>query len=137
MFGIWGVASNILFELWGIRDGLELGISFNVICLEVEVNCQDLVTRLTENTCLLHNLSTLILDCRNLLSSFEKCKISHIYREGSRCAYGLAKLGSSSTVGRLAKLGSSSTCVFAILDHCPSSLNSILFEDARGVYFPP
>lgn len=66
----------------------------------------------------------LILAIHRLLGSFGNISINQIYREGNFCAY------------KLTDYACSGGCKLVIFEHYPSFLKDLLFDDARGIYFP-
>lgn len=66
----------------------------------------------------------LILAIHRLLGSFGNISINQIYREGNFCAY------------KLTDYASSDGCKLVIFEHYPSFLKDLIFDDARGIYFP-
>ena len=119
-----GSTNSMLAECWGIRDGLEIALSLKISQLEVEVDCEAIITLLTAVANPNHLLNSIISDCRSLLSQLRHVKISHIYREANRCADALARMG-----GRL----QSNFVTFA---NCPQKLAFVYDEDLKGICFP-
>ena len=58
-----GNATNILAELWRIRDGLELACSLNISHLEVEIDCVDIISMIKSTENVYHYLHLSIMDC--------------------------------------------------------------------------
>ena len=67
--------------------------------------------------------SSLIADCKELMSKFPGVQIKHYYREANQCANRLAK--------SIAKLGQD----FVVNGSPPTEINLLLFYDLFGMYF--
>ncbi|MBA0873650.1 hypothetical protein Goshw_005183 [Gossypium schwendimanii] len=81
--------------LQAIRDRLTLALQLNIECIEVESNVVIVVKFITNVAANNLALSTLVNDCKSLMSKFVSIALKHIYREGSQCANKLARLWSS------------------------------------------
>jgi hypothetical protein len=86
----------MLAELWALRDGLIMVKNLNISKLLVEMDSQvavELVWGRYSSTNM--ELTPILIDCRQLVQSFEECSGAHIYREANFCADAMASLGIS------------------------------------------
>ena len=74
-------------------DGLQLALQLGVVCLEVELDAKVVVDLVLSNSVTNRDYSSLLNDCRYLLSRFQQTKVNHTYREANRPADGLANEG--------------------------------------------
>ncbi|MBA0728260.1 hypothetical protein Golax_001173 [Gossypium laxum] len=81
--------------LKAIRDRLTLALQLNIECIEVESNVVIVFKFITNVEANNLALSTLVNDCKSLMSKFVSIALKHIYREGSQCANKSARLWSS------------------------------------------
>ena len=83
-----GITSSFAAELWGVRDGLSLEKQHNIHKIIIELDAKaviDLLLLDNYSSICCHPLSTLIIDCRSLIHSFEEARLLHTYREGNFC----------------------------------------------------
>ena len=64
-------------------------------CLEVELDAKVVVDLVLSNSITNRDYSSLLNDCRYLLSKFQQIRVNHTFWEVNRCANGLAKRGCS------------------------------------------
>ena len=117
-----GTTNCFAAELWGLRNGLSLCLSLNILCLVVEVDAKAVVDILKN-----HNYDNIIIspimeDCRQLVSCFQQIQINHCYRQANRCADLLAKLGVEQEIDFQNFLSS------------PVDILQILQDDRDGLY---
>lgn len=85
-----GIATSLLAELWAIRDGLMLCVDRNLVMVEIELDAKSVVDMLRNSQYTNNSHSSIIEDCRHLISMIPQIRIKHCYREANRCAdYGL------------------------------------------------
>ena len=87
-----GCTTSCVAELWALRDGLNLASSLGIESLIIQLNSLAIVHLLNNSVANLA-LEPLLSDCRNLLRTFPRTRIEHVYREANQCADALAKLG--------------------------------------------
>ncbi|KAG5055015.1 hypothetical protein JHK85_007525 [Glycine max] len=109
-----GRAFVFMAELWGlIRQNIALQVDSKAVPTAIKGNKLGCVSG-----------KRLILAIHRLLGSFGNISINQIYREGNFCAY------------KLTDYASSDGCKLVIFEHYPSFLKDLIFDDARGIYFP-
>ena len=79
-------------ELWALRDELNLASSLGIENLIIQIDVLAIV-HLLNNFAANLALEPLLSDCRNLLRTFPKTRIEHVYRKANQYADALAKLG--------------------------------------------
>ena len=87
-----GCTTSCVAELWALRDGLNLASSLGIESLIIQLDALAIVHLLNNSAANLY-LEPLLSDCRNLLRTFPRTRIEHVYREANQCADALAKLG--------------------------------------------
>ncbi|GKV13012.1 hypothetical protein SLEP1_g24089 [Rubroshorea leprosula] len=120
-----GFATSLAAELWAIRDGLLIAIHRGFNNLIVESDSKTAISMITAGSYNCHHLSTLILDCRELLRQFENIQIGHAVRECNMTADCFARMGTT--------LSSPSFCIF---ESCPPSAAFFCCADAYGLQQP-
>uniref|UniRef100_A0A2N9IBY2 Reverse transcriptase domain-containing protein n=1 Tax=Fagus sylvatica TaxID=28930 RepID=A0A2N9IBY2_FAGSY len=92
-----GIAGGggIQAELRALKDGLVMALELDVLYLAVEMDSLVAVELVSSNRATNVVLSTVVDDCRYLLSRFEQTSVLHIYREANSCADALAKAGAA------------------------------------------
>ncbi|KAH1073682.1 hypothetical protein J1N35_026010 [Gossypium stocksii] len=83
-------------KLWGIREGLQLAKSLNILSLTVELDAMMVVHLLKMPLEDIHLLSTLVRDCLLLIVEMGVMQIQHIFRESNKCVNHLANLAQNS-----------------------------------------
>ena len=86
-----GCTTSCVAELWALRDGLNLASSLGIESLIIQLNALAIVHLLNNSVANLA-LEPLLSDCRNLLRTFPRTRIEHVYREANQCADTLTKL---------------------------------------------
>ena len=130
--GLWiaGFARNLGFcsvpsaECWALREGLQLAKNLNIHSLEVEMDSAFIFSLCKSNNLISHELAPIILDCRELLTTFQKVCFHHNYREANKCADILANWGRSNTQD------------FTFFELCPNFVLPLLLQDLKGVTTP-
>ena len=93
-------------------------------CLEVELDAKVVVDLVLSSSVTNRDYSSLLNDCRYLLSRFQQIRVNHTFREVNRCADELAKRGCSQQED------------FVILFNPPApDIVSLVNEDANGLYY--
>ncbi|KAL0013291.1 hypothetical protein SO802_000360 [Lithocarpus litseifolius] len=111
-----GKTTSFIAELWALRDGLNVCISHNFAAMEVELDAK----ANPNYTNVL--VSSLMDDCRVLVSRIPQIHFRHCYREGNRC------------VDALARMGGTQASDFLILACPPMDLVKLLDFDFHGLY---
>lgn len=83
----------MLTELWGIRDGLNLAFQLEITHLEVETDSTTAISLIKNKPPNSHPYSSMINDCRLMMTTFSGIRMDHAYREANFCAYLMAKKG--------------------------------------------
>jgi hypothetical protein len=119
-----GRASSVLAELWGVRDGLQLAISLNIDCLEVELDAELLIHLFFSPPSSNHVYSSIINDCRWLMTQIPRCEMHHAYREANRVADALARIGCFQSDA------------FVLYDYPPAQVDVLLELDVSELTVP-
>ena len=88
-----GVATNIIVEFWALRDGLILALKLGITHLLVELDAKVVVDLVLSRKPSNSPYSSLLNDCRFLLSQLQQVRINHAFREANCYADSLAKGG--------------------------------------------
>ncbi|KAK9100199.1 hypothetical protein Scep_023629 [Stephania cephalantha] len=88
-------ASNLVAELWAIREGLQIAWEFGYRHLIVESDSTVALQLLTSQDTNFHPADTLVRDCKALICRQWAIKLQHVFREANQVADGLANLISS------------------------------------------
>ena len=93
-----GTTNSFLAELWALRDGLFLCLQAHVQAVIIEMDAKTIVDAFSHQSNSNVIISSLMDDCRYLVTQIPQVRFRHVYREANRCADHLAKLGSSMDV---------------------------------------
>lgn len=93
-----GMTTSVMAEFWALRDGLLLASQMGITLLEVELDAKVVVDLVLSKSISNRAYSSLLNDCRYLLSKFQQVQVNHVFREANRCAHGLAKRGRTQLV---------------------------------------
>ncbi|KAK9988172.1 hypothetical protein SO802_028411 [Lithocarpus litseifolius] len=118
----WRSTTSFLAELWALRDGLNLCLSYNFDVVEVELDAKAIVDAISNPKYTNVFVSPLMEDCRLLVSRIPHIRIRHCYREANRCADGLARLGGLQATD------------FVMFMCPPMDLVKLLESDFNGLY---
>ena len=77
-----GFITSCVVELWALRDGLNLVSSLGIENLIVELDALAIV-HLLRNSAANLALEPLLSDCKNLLRTFPRTRIEHVFREAN------------------------------------------------------
>lgn len=88
-----GTTTSLLAELWDIRDGLMLCIDRNLPMVEVELDAKAVVDMLVNPKYSNNSISSILEDCKYLVSQIPQTRIKHCYFKANRCADKLARKG--------------------------------------------
>ncbi|XP_019181390.1 PREDICTED: uncharacterized protein LOC109176414 [Ipomoea nil] len=113
-----GLTDSFSAELWGLREGLQLCLEEGLDRVWVELDSAAVVAILNGGFKQRDALDTLISDCLHLLDRIPNHRVSHIEREGNKCADWLANLGQEVDWGT------------TILEDAPTELTTLLHYDA-------
>ncbi|XP_019155168.1 PREDICTED: uncharacterized protein LOC109152041 [Ipomoea nil] len=94
-----GPTNSFIAELWAMREGLRLAKSRGFNKIVAESDSEALVQAILNCSGSSPEADTLILGCKNLMTSFQACQLIHVLREGNQCADFLANLGQNTTWG--------------------------------------
>lgn len=92
------MTTSVMAEFWALRDGLLSASQMGITLLEVELDAEVVVDLVLSNSISNRAYSSLLNDCRYLLSKFQQVQVKHVFREANRCAHGLAKRGRTQLV---------------------------------------
>lgn len=81
----------ICHKLGPFKIGLQIALSTNIKRIVIEMDCQKIFTIITQTYSNLHSLAIIMLNCRQLLYSFEEYSLSKISRTHNRCADRMTK----------------------------------------------
>jgi len=90
--GFGRVWTALLVELRAIRDDLSMCLNLGVNALKVELDAKVVVNLMNHYGSSNAINSSLVVDCRHLISQIPQVKVSHCYREANPCIDGLARL---------------------------------------------
>ena len=88
-----GKTTSFMAELWALHDGLNVCISRNFAVMEVELDAKAIVDAIANLNYTNVFVSSLMDDCRLLVSRIPHICFRHCYREANRCADALACMG--------------------------------------------
>ena len=88
-----GFTTNVIVDLWALRDGLNLALSEGIRNLIVELDARVVVDLIKSNADSSKLYSPLLCDCRCLLKEFHRVQVQHVFREGNCPADALARWG--------------------------------------------
>ena len=117
-----GKTTSFLAELWALRDGLIMCLNLRISALEVEIDAQAVVELMNNDNTSNATNSSLVADCRLLISQIPQIKVSHCYREANAYADALARIGSLQDSDML------------YYDFPPSSLLEFYLADLYGLF---
>lgn len=117
-----GKTTSFIAELWALCDGLNLCISHNFAAVEVELDAKAIVDAITNLNYINVFVSSIMDDCRLLVSRIPQVCFRHCYREANRCADALARMGGSQASD------------FVLLTGLPMDLVHLLDFDLHGLY---
>ena len=86
-----GFTTNVIAELWALRDGLNLALSEGIRNLIVELDARVVVDLIKSNADSSKLYSPLLCDCRCLLKEFHRVQVQHVFKEGNCPADALAR----------------------------------------------
>ncbi|GLT63048.1 hypothetical protein SLA2020_356420 [Shorea laevis] len=119
-----GITNSLAAELWALRDGLALAVTHSYSHLVVETDSSTAFNFMMNTPCISHPLSSLILDCRDLLRLIPNVQILHIKRQSNMVA------------DQIARMGHSLQQDFVVLPHCPVNVKLLCILDIMGYEFP-
>lgn len=96
-----GTGSLLLAKAWALQTGLQIAFDIGIENLEIEIDCQDLFSLMSDDISNLHPLSNIVLNYRFLISKFDNAKLLKIKRNQNLYSDKLAK--HATTHGRSAK----------------------------------
>ncbi|XP_052484913.1 uncharacterized protein LOC128039993 [Gossypium raimondii] len=88
-----GFTTNIIAELWALRDGLHLAHQLHIDYLVLEVDALSVISLLHNADCRNLSLRYLVTDCRILLATFQHSRL--YFTSFDRCVGALAKMGNN------------------------------------------
>ena len=118
-----GVTNNFAAELWGLREGLKLCCTLNILCLEIEMDAKSIVDVLQNADYVNDIISPILDDCRQLLTRFHQVHIKHCFRQANQCTDGLARMSFRMSID------------FLFYDSPPVDIFDVFEGDLNGMYF--
>ena len=88
-----GITSSFMAELWAVRDGLSLCILRNSQVVEIEMDTKAILDVLANPNQTNTIISSIVDDCKLLITRIPQVQFKHCYREANRCVDGLARVG--------------------------------------------
>ena len=88
-----GKTTSFIAELWALCDGLNMCINHSFAAVEVELDAKAIIDALANPSYTNVFVSSLMDDCRLLISQIPQICFRHYYREANRCADALARMG--------------------------------------------
>ncbi|KAL0014527.1 hypothetical protein SO802_001596 [Lithocarpus litseifolius] len=89
-----GHTTSFLAELWALRDGLIMCSDLHINALEIDLDAKVIADLMNNSGSSNASNSSIVADCRLLISRVPQVKVKHCYRESNSCADALARLGS-------------------------------------------
>ena len=80
-------------ELWALRDGINECIELNLPAVEIELDAKLVVDLMKKADGNLNGSDVIVTDCKEGPKKIPRFKISHCFREVSKCTEALAKRG--------------------------------------------
>ena len=117
-----GHTTSFLAELWALRDGLTMCLDLNINALEIDLDAKVVVDLMDNSGSSNASNSSIVADCRLLISRISQVKVRHCYRESNSCADALARLGAKMFLD------------FLFFSSLPPSLFNIYVSDLYGLY---
>ena len=117
-----GKTSSFQAELWALRDGLQLCLQYQAPAVLIDLDSKTIVDALNSQDYSKSIVSSIMEDCKYMISRIPQTRCRHVYREANRCADFLAKVGTSIEGD------------FIVFHSPPVDLISILEDDAIGVH---
>ena len=90
-----GYATSVLAELWVLKDGLTLVTSLGFSNVLIKLDSLIVLSFFNHDSVIHPCLMNIVNDCISLLLQISNYKMSHIFREGNKCADAMARLGGS------------------------------------------
>ncbi|GLT95486.1 hypothetical protein SLE2022_131660 [Rubroshorea leprosula] len=119
-----GSTDSLSTELWALRDGLKLAVDFQFTHIIVETDSYIASQLLAKPPIATHQLSSLLLDCRDLLQFIPHAIVNHTVREANMVADQLARMGHNLHQN------------FVILSQCPRHVKPFCVLDIMGFEVP-
>lgn len=80
-------------ELWALRDGLQPCLQIHAQSVIIELDAKAIVDAFNSQTSYNTIVSSIMDDCKHMVSWIPQMSFRHIYREVNKCTDFLAKLG--------------------------------------------
>ena len=90
-----GTTTSFAAELWGLRDRILQCLNLHLLAIKIKIDAKSIVELLNNPRAAENVVSTLVDDCRYLISQLPRVRVKHCFREANRCADVLARLGSN------------------------------------------
>ena len=90
-----GLTSSLAAELWAVRDGLTRCRALSLEAVQVEVDALVVISLLLQATHTNGEFSSLVDDCKHLMTNIPQVRLIHYFREANRCANALTNLGTN------------------------------------------
>ena len=131
-----GTATSFLAELWALRDGLRLCLQIQAQAVCIELDAKAMVDAFNLQSCTNTIRSSIMEDCRHLVTQIPQVRVRHVYRETNRCADFLAQLGTT-LENDFSIFPSPPVDLLTILeaDVCGLSINRFCTDILVAVYF--
>ena len=117
-----GKTTSFIVELWALHDGLNVCINHRFAAVEVELDAKAIIDALANLSYTNIFVSSLMDDCRLLITQIPQICFRHCYCEANRCADALARLGGSQVYD------------FVNFVCPPEDLVQLLDSDLHGLY---
>jgi len=117
-----GVTTCFLAELWALQDGLSVCVNRNCQAVEVKIDAKAIVDALSNLNYSNLFVSSIMDNCKNLLSQIPRTCFRHYYHEMNRCTNALAHKGGCQATD------------FVILESPLMDISSLLDFDLSGLY---
>jgi len=88
-----GFTTNVVAELWALRDGIKLCIALKIPAVVFELDALLVVNLLKKPDCHPSGIGALISSCKAGLQEIPMVQVQHCYQEANKCADSLARRG--------------------------------------------
>ena len=90
-----GLTSSLAAELWAVRDGLTRCCALSLEAVQVEVDALVVISLLLQATHTNGEFSSLVDDCKHLMTNIPQVRLIHCFREANRSADALTNFGTN------------------------------------------
>ncbi|KAK6943220.1 Ribonuclease H domain [Dillenia turbinata] len=130
-----GITDSLKVEIWGIREGLNLALKHKFHKAIMETDSQTLSILLNKGVKDSHPMQAIIAKCRHLMEKVGIQEVTHVCKEGNKCANLLANLAHSHDPG-MHVFNSPPDCIKPLLLHDELGTPSIRVKNSGPQALP-